>query len=103
LRNYHSSNTTKNASRLQTAVSVSIRIPTIRTSADAAQLAAKLMAVTSCLRTILMLRQQNKATGNNLRFYLMKAVSSLNKGYVVFVTSLLMSVDQPILPRVFVI
>ena len=50
-----------------------------------------------------MLRQQNKATGNNLRFYLMKAVSSLNKGYVVFVTSLLMSVDQPILPRVFVI
>ena len=37
LHNYHSSNTTKNASRLQTAVSVSIRIPTIHTSADAAR------------------------------------------------------------------
>jgi hypothetical protein len=60
LRNYHSSNTTKNASRLQTAVSVSVRIPTIHTPADAAQLTAPLMAVTSCLRTILMLRHQIK-------------------------------------------
>jgi hypothetical protein len=50
----------KNAGRLQTAVSVSVRIPTIHTPADAAQLTAPLLAVTSCLRTIPMLRHQIK-------------------------------------------
>jgi hypothetical protein len=75
LYNYHSSNTTKNASRLQTAVSVSIRIPTIHTPADAAQLTVTLIAVTSCLRTILMLRHLNEAIENNLRFYPKNAVT----------------------------
>jgi len=75
LRNYLSGNTTKNASRLQTAVSVAVRIPTTHTPTVAAQLTATLVAVTSCLRTILMLRNQNKAIGNNLPFYLMNAVT----------------------------
>jgi hypothetical protein len=51
-----------------------------------------------------MLRHQNEAIG---KFTILSDercdISSLNKGYVVLMTSLPMSVDQPISPRVFVI